>query len=328
MSPKFTIITPSFNQGQFLEETIQSIHSQEYRNFEHFIVDGGSKDNSIEIIKRHSKKISWWVSEKDKGQANAINKGLKKASGDIITWINSDDILLPGALTKAAEYFKNNPAALMIHGKSILFGEGKKERIIGQKQKDLNLKYLAYIPFPQPSSFFRRKLIEETGLLDESLHYGMDYDLLVRAALTGQVLYINETLSKYRLHAESKTNESLRFCGDWNSVFSRVLNSFSFSDDLKDIFAGLGCYHDKKNSYAVARKFSRHNIQKAFLYHLLILMHFHYNALELKKAKEFASVIRKISPSFYTQQKVGIINFRSSFFNRHLITLMRNITRA
>ncbi|MBC7861516.1 MAG: glycosyltransferase [Bacteroidia bacterium] len=310
-----------------MEETILSVYHQDYKNFEHFIVDGGSTDNSVEIIKKHSSKINWWVSEKDKGQTNAINKGLKKANGDIVMWLNSDDVLLPGALKKAEHLFKKNPNAIMVHGKSVLYGAGKKEQIIGKKQKDLKLKYLAYIPFPQPSSFFRKKLIDETGLLDETLHYGMDYELLVRAALNYEIVFADELFSRYRLHDESKTNHSLKFCKDWNLVFSRVLNSFEFSEPLKKKFADLGFSEDKTHKYKVNNKFSFHNIEKAFLYHLQIMMHFQYSEMRLEKAKQIAKEIKAISPAFYKQQKVGIINFRSSFLNKYLITLMRNFTR-
>jgi glycosyltransferase involved in cell wall biosynthesis len=324
---KISIITPSFNQDKYLEQTILSVKNQNYANVEHIIIDGNSSDKSVEIIKKYEKDLFYWVSEKDNGQSSAINKGLKKCTGEIIMWLNSDDILLEGVLKKAAAIFSENPNVIMLHGKSILFGNNQKEKIIGKRQKDFKIKYLAYIPFPQPSSFFRKKLIEETGYLDETLHYGMDYELLARAALSYDVLFVNEIFSKYRLHPKSKTNDTLKFCSDWNLVFSSVLNSLGAKEELKKELKELGFYKKTTKIYKVSNKYSQKNIELAVLHHLLIMMHFNYNELNLTKAKEIASSIKKISPNFYKQKKVGVINFRATVLNKYLLTLMRKLTR-
>src|SRR5450759_2806690 len=113
---KISVITPSYNQGQFLEETILSVINQNYPNLEYFIIDGGSTDNSIEIIKKYEKHLTYWVSEKDNGQAHAINKGFKKATGDIVCWINSDDLLIQGAINTISNYFSRNPDVQFING--------------------------------------------------------------------------------------------------------------------------------------------------------------------------------------------------------------------
>ena len=120
--PKITIITPSYNQGQFIEETITSILSQDYPNLEYLIIDGGSKDNTVEIIKKYAGRLDYWVSEKDRGQSHAINKGLERSNGDIINWINSDDALMPGALWTVARAWMENPGAI-ISGATQLFNE-------------------------------------------------------------------------------------------------------------------------------------------------------------------------------------------------------------
>ena len=123
--PRITIITPSFNQGLFIEETILSIIDQGYPNLEYIIMDGGSQDETVETIKKYESRISYWVSEKDKGQSDAINKGLHKATGDIINWINSDDQLTPGSLWLIAQHFIDNPDAVMVHGRIEYFGGTK-----------------------------------------------------------------------------------------------------------------------------------------------------------------------------------------------------------
>ena len=119
MRPLVSIITPSYNQVQYLEDTIQSVIQQDYPNIEYFVVDGGSTDGSLEIIERYKNKLAWWVSEPDQGQADAINKGFRKASGEIIAWLNSDDLYLPGAISSAVELFHENPTSGVIYGDAV-----------------------------------------------------------------------------------------------------------------------------------------------------------------------------------------------------------------
>jgi glycosyltransferase involved in cell wall biosynthesis len=324
---KITVITPSYNQGKFLEETILSVVSQDYKDVEHFVIDGGSTDDSVAIIKRHEKKLAGWISEKDRGQSHAINKGLKMATGEIVMWLNSDDVLLPGALQTAANYFSKHPDVDLIHGKSILFGDNYKEKIIGKRTKDLKVKYLAYIPFPQPSSFFRKSVIDSTGLLDESLHYGMDYELLARIALQSRILYVDHLFSKYRLHPDSKTGNNEKFLKDWNRIFSRVLNSLPGSEKYIESFKELNMYFAPEKKYTVKNTFSPHQIEKAFLYHLLVNLHYHYSDLNKKAVNEISAVLKKISPPFYKQNKIGAVQLKSLLLNRQLINFARNFTR-
>jgi cellulose synthase/poly-beta-1,6-N-acetylglucosamine synthase-like glycosyltransferase len=154
---KISIIIPSFNQGQFIEATIVSVLGQSYKNFEIIIIDGGSADNTVEIIKKYESHIRYWISEKDKGQSDAINKGLKISSGHIVTWLNSDDYYESNALEIIANIFITEPNVDLVHGKSRLFGENVKSQIVGLKQDLLLQEYLAYMRFPQPSSFFKKK---------------------------------------------------------------------------------------------------------------------------------------------------------------------------
>ncbi|MCH8331252.1 MAG: glycosyltransferase, partial [Bacteroidetes bacterium] len=170
---RISIITPSYQQAQYLEDAILSVRSQGYPNIEHIVMDGGSDDGSVEILEKHGDQLTYWESEKDEGQTHAINKGLQRATGDIVTWLNSDDVMLPGTLEIVDHYFHENDAAL-IHGRTILFGDIKQEIEKGAEADGLNHKYLAYIPYPQPSSFFKRSILDEIGYLDEELHYGMD----------------------------------------------------------------------------------------------------------------------------------------------------------
>ncbi|MDI6701322.1 MAG: glycosyltransferase family 2 protein [bacterium] len=207
MYPKISIVAPSFNQGRFLEETIQSIINQNYPNLEYFIVDGGSTDNSLEIIKKYENKIDWWISEPDKGQSDAINKGFQKAKGDWLCWVNSDDILLPDALEKVAKVFNKNPDVDIITGNVIYINEND---FIVRCVRVPRMRWFFYRfgvgYFTAPVIFFKRELYEKVGGLDINLHYSMDIDLWHKFRLAGaKVYHINEYLGGFRVHISSKT---------------------------------------------------------------------------------------------------------------------------
>lgn len=203
---KISIITPSFNQGEYIEDTIKSILNQSYKNYEHIVFDGGSTDRTVEILEKY--KHLNWVSERDKGQTDAINKGFKKAKGDILCYLNSDDMLLMDSLEFVADYFSKNHDVDLVYGNCI-FTDSKLNVIKTRKSESFNLGrllYLGYSYIQQPSVFFRRRVFEDVGFLDESLDYVMDYDYWIRVAKSGKVLeYVDKDLSKMRIHTEAKT---------------------------------------------------------------------------------------------------------------------------
>lgn len=204
--PKISIVTPSYNQAKFLEETILSVINQNYPNLEYIIIDGGSKDGSIEIIKKYEKYLAYWVSEPDKGQSHALNKGFKKCTGDVVGWQNSDDIYMPGVFFKIAEVFQKT-------GVDVVFGN---KFIISEKGEMIH--EMRYVPFSllthiyegmsiaNQSTFWKRSLFEKCGYIDESLHLAMDYDFFLRLKLKNAKFYhIREPLGALRLHSISKT---------------------------------------------------------------------------------------------------------------------------
>jgi glycosyltransferase involved in cell wall biosynthesis len=206
--PLVTVITPSYNQGAFLERTIISVLNQDWPNLEYIIIDGGSTDNSVAVIRKYEEYLAWWVSEKDSGQTSAINKGIKRGGGRYLTWLGSDDILLPGAITTMVKAFEENPAAGMVYGAVAFIDEADRFlNKIGYTQMTLEkLLHHKHSTIAQPSSLLNRETLDAAGLLDESLSYCMDYDLWIRLHRIAPSVNLGETvLSGYRLHPESKT---------------------------------------------------------------------------------------------------------------------------
>jgi glycosyltransferase involved in cell wall biosynthesis len=207
--PKVSIVTPSYNQGQFLEQTIQSVLSQDYPNIEYIIIDGGSTDESREIIERYADQIDYWVSEPDKGQSDAINKGFRKATGEIIAWLNSDDVYLPGAVSTAVEQFRKNRELTLFYGDCVFIGErGEFLRYFDECEEYNRFRLLNCSDFiMQPTTFFRRAAAEAVGFLDESLHWAMDWDLWCKLVVSGGQVHFEPTLiAANRDYGETKTN--------------------------------------------------------------------------------------------------------------------------
>jgi glycosyltransferase involved in cell wall biosynthesis len=211
--PRVSIITPSYNQASFLEETICSVLEQDYANLEYIIVDGGSKDGSVEIIRRYESQLAWWVSETDQGQTDALNKGFGKASGDILAWLNSDDTYLPGAISGAVEYLMSHPEAGLVYGDANLVDENG--TVIGRfpaRQTDYQRLMRGSVHIPQQAAFFRSSLWQQVGPLDPSFYFAMDYDLWVRLAKVSALHYYPQLWANFRLHGEGKSIASDERC--------------------------------------------------------------------------------------------------------------------
>jgi len=222
--PKISIVTPSFNQGNYIEETIRSVILQDYPNLEYIIIDGGSTDQTLEIIKKYEPWLAYWVSEPDSGQSNAINKGFARCSGDIVTWLGSDDYLEKDALFKVAEHYNDANWAVLL-GTCIMFYEGTTETLLldsGQVTFNSLLKTwkMHFCP-PQPAMYIRKKVLDELGFLNEDLKYAMDYELWLRISKRHKFKFINQNLAYYRVHKASKTGAEggmKKFYFEWYKV--------------------------------------------------------------------------------------------------------------
>lgn len=205
--PLVSIVTPSFNQVRYIEATIQSVLGQEYPRIEYIIVDGGSTDGTVDIIKRYESRLAWWVSEKDKGQTDAINKGFARATGEILAWINSDDTYEPGAVAAAVQYLQGHPEVGMVYADCNFINEdGRVIGKFGSAQTDYRLLRRGYVHIPQQTMFFRADLWRQVGPLDPSFYFAMDYDLWTRIAARSQLKYLpGQTWANFRLHTTGKT---------------------------------------------------------------------------------------------------------------------------
>lgn len=201
-----SIITPSYNQARFLEATISSVLGQDYPNIEYIIVDGGSKDGSVEIIQKYASRLAWWVSEPDRGQTDAINKGFSRARGDILAWINSDDTYEPGAVSRAVAFLAKNPEIGLVYGDThFTNADGKVIGMFPAAQTDYRRLRQGYVHIPQQAAFFRADLWKKVGPLDPGFYFAMDYDLWVRLAKLAPLQYVPETWANFRLHGDAKT---------------------------------------------------------------------------------------------------------------------------
>lgn len=222
--PLVSIVTPSYNQGQFIEETIRSVLLQGYPNLEYVIIDGGSTDVSVEIIRKYEKWLAYWVSEPDKGQAHAINKGFREVNGEVLAWLNSDDEYCTRALHFVARCFQERPDMDLLYGDCEMIDTKGCiiDRIKGQPGGLAQLLVWDFIP--QPSAFFRRRAWEAVGGLDVNFRFILDYELWIRMMLKGiKSHYVPLPLSRFRSHSASKTQKYMaQFGSEYLAILERL----------------------------------------------------------------------------------------------------------
>lgn len=203
--PKISIITPSYNQGQYIEQTIQSVLGQKYPNLEYIVMDGGSTDQTVRILKKYSKQLTW-VSEPDHGQTDAINKGLRLSTGDIVAYLNSDDSYEPHALKTIALYLRSHPRTQFVYGKGQLIdAKGKPIGFYNDSQATTESLHGGCV-ISQPTAFWTKNVATQIGEFDESFHFTMDYDFWVRVSKKFKMVYLPDVLANTRIHNATKTS--------------------------------------------------------------------------------------------------------------------------
>lgn len=224
-----TIITPSYNQAKYLEQTIRSVLNQEYPRIEYIVVDGESTDGSLEIIKKYADKLAYWESKKDKGQADAINKGFTRATGEIVAWLNSDDYYLPGAVGAAVKVFEENPEVVLVYGNMLAVDDnGIKFNTLTYKQLTLE-DLLCFQIIGQPAVFMRRSALQKTSGLDLTFHFLLDHLLWIKIAKQGKILHVDQTWSAARYHAEAK---NVAKAAEFGREAFRILETIAQDKDL------------------------------------------------------------------------------------------------
>lgn len=231
-NPTVSIITPSLNQASFLEHAILSVLEQDYPDIEYLVVDGGSTDGSVDIIKKYSENINWWVSEPDKGQANGINKGLRRATGDIIAWLNSDDFYKPGAITSAVQALQENPRAGFVFGDLQVVNEAGEttNKLTYGDYKLVDLMEFKIIG--QPAVFMRQEVLSAAGYLDESFHYLFDHHLWLRMAMISQPKYVHQLWAGEHYHPASK---NAAHAAEFGAEAKRILEWMQSKQALSDV---------------------------------------------------------------------------------------------
>ncbi|WP_317899510.1 glycosyltransferase family 2 protein [Aurantibacillus circumpalustris] len=263
MAVKISIITPSYNQAEYLEQTILSVLGQNYGNLEYIIIDGGSTDNSVEIIKKYEKQLHYWVSERDSGQSAAINKGIQQASGEIIAWLNSDDLYCENTLHIVSDLFEKNSEVDIVYGDVINFDtKGKETRITNQFEIN---DFFSRVSIHQPGVFWRRSLHAEFGLIDEKLFYCMDYDLWMPLFLNCKSMRTEKVLARFREHGHSKTgSKPIGLYNEYALVVSRFFNSLSENTWSKKLTASGINYDKETKRYKLNEKYNESILSKIF----------------------------------------------------------------
>lgn len=232
MANTISIVTCSYQQSRYLDATMRSVLDQNYANLEYIIVDGGSSDNSTEIIKKYEDRLAYWVSERDRGQTDALIKGFKRSTGEILGWLCSDDLLLPGALERINKFFLEHPQVNAVYGDALWIDQYG-NLIRPKKEMSFNRFVFLYDHnyIPQPSMFWRRSLYERVGGLNESFNLAMDSDLWDRFSAITKIAYLPDYLSCMRFYPEQKTR-SMKSRGRQEDAIIRARHGPVFSDSL------------------------------------------------------------------------------------------------
>lgn len=302
MKSRVTIITPNLNQVRYLEQTIDSVLSQGFSNLEYIIIDGGSTDGSVDIIKKYGKYLAYWVSEPDTGQSHAINKGVKRASGEIINWLNSDDYLEKGALNFIADQFGNEHINVVCAHANLVNDQKTIKQSGGTNVYAGNLeKTIGWGRIDQPETWFRKAAWDRVGLLNTDLHYLMDREWWIRYLLTfgmGGIVESDRAVVNFRLHKDSKTvSQSDMFQKDHDAIYYQMAKCVNLNEITEVINAN--CDINTNYQFPSSIITNIHLIQQILQYYLLHRAHEFYYQGNSQSCKVF---LKLISPKLIDEE--------------------------
>lgn len=329
--PKISIVTPSFNQGKFIEQTIESVLDQKYPNLEYIIIDGGSTDETVDIIKKYQGHLAYWVSEKDDGQSEAINKGLALATGDVVNWLNSDDFYEPGALHVVAEAFQDQNVNVVCGRSRIFYNNHSEERISkGTDVYNWNLaKTIGWARIDQPETFFRKSAIDKIGPLNTDFHYVMDKEWWIRYLLMfglSGVRKSEEVIVNFRIHDKSKTgSQPLKFEEETDQLYLKLAELCGFRQEEEV----LKCFTSKSKSYLHLSKAKGGNesnkiVLAALQYYLLYKADYFYYRHERALAENCLQQVRIEFLDDFSKKLLCRLKFRNKYFPMSLIKMFRS----
>jgi glycosyltransferase involved in cell wall biosynthesis len=233
--PLVSIVTPSYNQGRFIRETIESVLTQDYPNIEYWVIDGGSTDKTVDVLREYEHDLRFhWISEPDKGQSDAINKGWSRCRGDVLAWLCSDDVYCPGAFRTQLSFLQAHPEVDAVYADSIFVTENGSPVWTFRARKFSQYELLRANIISQPTIFLRRSLVERTGPLNIHLHFAMDYDYWLRASVHSVFSYVPGVVAKYRLHSDSKTvAKAAQFFPEFETLVEQFFQREDISPELR-----------------------------------------------------------------------------------------------
>lgn len=328
--PRISIITPSFNQGKYIQATLESVQAQGYPDYEHIVMDGGSHDNTCNILQAQTDTLTYWESTPDRGQSHAINKGLERSTGHILTWLNSDDQLMPETLFRVAEQFERNPELDLLYGDCILFDEQGNERL--SKPENHPERLLGGMTFAQPASFFSRRAYERFAPLSEALNYAMDYHFFLPMALEGNTHYLPHTLARYLYHTESKSvTHNADFAREYGQVLQKLLQTFpEQSQEWQSKLRQQGFWLPELSvpRYELEADLQDEQLRQAVFYNLVSQAKYFYAALELREVRKRLSWLRQEMPDLFgSEPQLESTLRRTQWLPAPLMRLLRTLRR-
>lgn len=325
--PKISVITPSYNQGEFIEQTIRSVLLQNYPNLEYIVIDGGSTDNTHEILKKYENWIDWIVIENDSGQSDAVNKGIRMCSGEIFNWINSDDYYEPDCFENIAEEF-NSSEVYTVSGAYRFFSElnGERDKIICMKLRDCIEETIADVPINQISTFFRLKIFNSLGKLDDRLEFVMDQDIWKKYLFRyGQknIKITGKVFANFRFHPLSKT-----YNNEFKTEYMRIYHSIAVMNGMPEIAEVLRKIYTKISDKNFEFDFNFNESEsviarKALNYYLLLEAK---RSLTENNTDIFPEIVTAINPAYLSEKSRSvyrIIKLKSKLYKYNLDFLMK-----